>query len=345
MLVVFASIISQFHSRHGSIAIAVLESAPFMLAAAGLLTITLALVHRSGTDRHCVKCGYQVAPIGPNSERCPECGAMWMQPGGTRVGRFSPKRHMIVIGLACLFPAVSILTLHYVLNVPFVRIAPSWLLIRYIETAPLAKNVAAEWQELTARTLSPADHDALVTSLLNRRRKSQFSLGQAESNWLRAAVLGTGTSPKTLDRYYSEMFEFFLAAPSEVTRNQSFTVGIGAREFAGYDWTPERYVYLSGFFVGDQELPIGRFDSPMPLGFVITAWPTNDHKTWTQKLTTELSITSPGAIQLRVEFWYVVHPPSMPVANIEWNADGTPRLPPTTTWSRRIECTAELLVR
>jgi hypothetical protein len=46
-------------------------------------------------DRHCSECNYQVAPVGPVPERCPECGASWNLPGGRIMGQRTVRnRHL-----------------------------------------------------------------------------------------------------------------------------------------------------------------------------------------------------------------------------------------------------------
>ena len=82
-----------------SFAGALVRFRPLLLIGIGFSLMAAGAPRRVGDTEHCAACDYQVAPGVDPAAVCPECGARWLAPGGTVVGRLKRSRALFWVGL------------------------------------------------------------------------------------------------------------------------------------------------------------------------------------------------------------------------------------------------------
>jgi hypothetical protein len=150
--------------------------ASMMLAGAG---------RRVGRAEHCAACDYEKRPGGGSGAVCPECGADWNRPGGTRRGRRVRNRILFWGGLAIMVAYLAgPLSALLVGRSVHLKLVPTSVLIDRISGDGSAR---AEWDELRSRALSPRQQARLTRRLLEKRR-SGIPLSRHERAWLDARI-------------------------------------------------------------------------------------------------------------------------------------------------------------
>ena len=89
-------------------------------------------------------------------------------------------------------------------------------------------------------------------------------------------------------------------------------------------------VYVAGFYLGSSQQPIGRRDFE------------DSASSWMYRVprpSGSFTANQPGPLTIRFVYWIVIRTPrnTNQLDFIQWQHDGSPLLPPDTTWSKRIE--------
>ncbi len=286
---------------------------------------------RSGRIRHCAACDYPQSPEGENPERCPECGAAWSRPGGLVTGdQACDPRY---IRLACALGGVGVL----LIILFFSSLIPGgdWTL-RALPTSALIRDATldgqaprAEWIEIGRRRLTPAEKSQLAQRLLDKRLRVYYLMG-LDAVWLWTQV-STGTLPNDVtNRYYREMVELRIDAPTTIRKGELLQVGL--RSDCHYCFLPvgiEVAVYFGGFFVEADPTPFGRLDEVAGAHLLV------DSK---RRIHAEFNLDEAGPLRVRAVLYLAVGPglaSSGPPA--QWKEDETATLPAAVLWSERIE--------
>jgi predicted RNA-binding Zn-ribbon protein involved in translation (DUF1610 family) len=182
---------------------ALLRFAPLLLIGAGFSLMAAGVRRRVGQTEHCAACEYEIRPEVDSGAVCPECGARWLAPGGTVVGRLKRNRVLFWVGLLVavgyLAGPLSGLLVGRSLHL---KAMPTAVLIDRIVAAPPG-GATAEWDELATRVLTVEQEITLARGLLDKQF-DQGGLSRDADAWL-DATLNSGRLPETLlDRYYDE---------------------------------------------------------------------------------------------------------------------------------------------
>lgn len=301
----------------------------------GMGVISAGMLNRAGSTRHCPSCDYEFGfenEAGAPS-RCPECGTPWL--GRLVTGRRMRSPMLITVGgVICVAPYV----LMFVgLGTGVARWLPTGVLLTWVSAS---KFNDAPMQELAARTLSADQAADLAERLLNRRRESApIPIGVEAKEWLEAQV-AAGALPEPLrERYFAEMFTGRLAAPSRVKAGEPFRVALrDTRAWDGY--SHKCIVYIAGFGVGDGPAEAGRSTEGYYPILIDSARHSRGAAGEIPGAT--LTIAEPGKHRVRAEVWVVVLT-GFPKP-VTWNDDGTPNLPATALWSKKVVLEGDVVV-
>ncbi|MHC4080938.1 MAG: hypothetical protein ACYS15_10705 [Planctomycetota bacterium] len=186
-----------------SFSAALVRFGPLLLAGAGFSIMFTGARRRVGDSEHCAACDYEIRPGVDTAAVCPECGARWLAPGGTVVGRLKRNRALfwtgLVVAALCLAGPLSGLLSGRSLHL---KATPTSRIIDRIVAAPPG-GTTAEWDELATRVLTADQEVDLAWGLLDKRL-DRGGLSRDADAWLEA-TMDSGRLPETLvDRYYDE---------------------------------------------------------------------------------------------------------------------------------------------
>jgi predicted RNA-binding Zn-ribbon protein involved in translation (DUF1610 family) len=182
---------------------ALVRFGPMLLVGVGFSLMAAGVRRRVGDTEHCAACDYEIRPGVDAAAACPECGARWLAPGGTVVGRLKRNRVLFWVGLVVavcyLAGPVSSLLLGRSLHL---KAMPTAGLIDRIVTGPPG-GAADEWDELRSRVLTVEQEIDLAWGLLDKQL-DRGGLSRDANAWLET-TMDSGRLPETLvDRYYDE---------------------------------------------------------------------------------------------------------------------------------------------
>jgi predicted RNA-binding Zn-ribbon protein involved in translation (DUF1610 family) len=177
--------------------------APMLLVGIGFSLMAAGVRRRVGDTEHCSACDYEIRPGVDTAAVCPECGARWLAPGGTVVGRLKRNRILfwvgLVVALGYLAGPLSGLLLGRSLHL---QAMPTAGLIDRVVAVPPG-GAAAEWEELSRRVLTVEQEIDLAWGLLDKQL-DRGGLSRDAGRWLES-TMESGRLPETLvDRYYDE---------------------------------------------------------------------------------------------------------------------------------------------
>lgn len=300
---------------------------------------------RSGAGRHCAVCNYQQAPNGAPPERCPECGTSWAGRGATVRGSRSSRPQALWIGGALVPAAVGLLmfmlensrTTNYTL-----RIVPTTALLHDVANEQVLNDAAVA--ELTRRPLTSAERETLASALLDRRLQREGFFGPA-AVWFASELAAGRLSQSIIERYQREKLKLWIEAPQDARVGESIHLSVGG-EYRGRE-TPKPAAadgfYVAGFLVGEESQLLGRraradyarsFDTTLP-----------SKKRFDEAPHAECVARTPGPLRIRFVGWLVVDTKFTTGREIEWQPDGTPKIPNSAVWSERIEVETTVHVR
>ena len=300
---------------------------------AGLITAGWAT--RTGDSRHCPKCDYEFAFADGDEDapvRCPECGTGWL--GRLVTGRRVQSRPLIGAGVGVLAATLLLAVTLFASGGFIARAMPTPALIAWLGTSPLIGGDEA-WAELATRTLTPEQRADLATRLLDLRLAERFRLTVEGKEWLDAET-AAGTLPAGVqERFFAEMFRGELDVPRRVRVGEPFEVGFKHTD-ANDGFNYKCFLYVGGFAVGDAPLVGQRNEGYYP-NLIDRA-----RGTPYTPVSESLVANKPGPATVRADVWLMVQT-GFP-ATITWNDDGTPVVPPTAAWVKRVEMVREIEV-
>lgn len=240
----------------GSVLASMLDTLYMGLMISGMLFISLAFI-RGGDEPRCAGCEYLLegAPEG-GFERCPECGADLRASSAIATGQKVIVKPMVAVGAAMVIVAF----------VSIGRVSRgSGSVVPYLPTGALIKEVTAaprgftnnEWAELTTRSLTQGQREALFEGMLELRERKGFVAREAEA-WMDQTAMAGDVPEALVERYYAGMLRLWLAAPEVVNAASGTPVrfGIGG-DFRGNIHVPASSV-LRVWFVPDELLVEGQ---------------------------------------------------------------------------------------
>jgi hypothetical protein len=284
----------------------------------------------------CAQCSYPLA--GSSAPKCPECGSAWRAPGGSVSQRRAPRWSLAATGLVI---AVLGGTMWWHLTMG----GGAWIR-RFQPTASLILVAAnngpstfipsdAAWRELARRTLVPAEESTLFDALLDGRSRSSF-MSALPRNWVTAFLAAGKASPAQLARWRRGSFVPELTAPAAVRVGEPIPIEIRGEHMEQL-LPPAVGVAVHLGTVGFEG------DPPSP--------PKGGPGAWTLEISQRKTIPSaelrsdvPGVREIVVTVWLVARPYGQLSKPVEWNADGTPLLPPDGLWAEPIELRRSITV-
>ncbi len=334
-----ALLVLLFLSRVSSSGFAVLFG---YVLAIGLVVVLwrLGTRRRYGRELRCASCGYLLAPAGVG-ERCPECGAAWLQPHGRRAGlpagfpwlRIPAALLAILVALSLTGSTRTFLRLS-------TRIASTDALIR-CATASNHRSAWFAWAELQDRQLTSGQRSRLIRAVLEM--PPQWTSTALSCSWLGSAASRGQLSAQEIDRVVDGVLELRLSAPAVVEAGKSFDVAVEGR------------LRLLLLFLYPVHVVGSRIETTGPLvlhdsedlpksvfGFAFKS-PTGG---FTGAAKGELRFTglatAPGTATVHYVAWIVSYTPGR---DIQCRADGTPILPPGITRMKSIDLTRTITIR
>lgn len=249
--------------------------------------IGVALIHmgkkrRVGSTRHCPKCDYPcLDAAGTEASRCPECGTEWL--GKWILGDFVGKPHLRDAGIAVLATGVVIL-----MGLARFNQGTSWTPTRVLLwQARYLTDDAGLWAEISHRTLTPAQADALAEGCLSRIEQRRtpnpaFPPFDPCGDWIGTQIVKQTLSEPArthaidclarvepylyIPQGFSQFHGAGVRAYAQVLSSsiQAFVVLDSAKFDTDLDWTPYRATpaYSPAFFSRE---PIGDMPGPGPM--------------------------------------------------------------------------------
>ncbi|MCC6322630.1 MAG: hypothetical protein IT438_14470 [Phycisphaerales bacterium] len=222
----------------------------------GVSLIAAGVGARVGKEQVCAKCDYpfiEPTESDPSPEVCPECGAAWLRPDGTRAGR--GKRVPVLAWAGAAVLTVGVLAFAWRLQGVFglARHMPTGLLV--MQAVNGQGGGFYNWKELETRKLDAAQVRRLATALLDDRRSGLCRRRSEGNSWLDAQMLAGTLPPDLVQRFYEDTFSPRLFAPATARVGVPLTVRLsGAHETIVPALGLPR-LYLEGFYAGDEPVP------------------------------------------------------------------------------------------
>ena len=132
----------------------------FVMFPIAFTLMALGSKRRRGDSLRCAACEYE--RLGATSERCPECGAAWGQPGTLVRGRVTRRPAFVAMGLAVLI-LVPLIQIGFMMK--GASVLPNSMLIRRAASGTTSSFRAR--QELARRQLSPTEQLELARLYIN----------------------------------------------------------------------------------------------------------------------------------------------------------------------------------
>jgi hypothetical protein len=304
-------------------------SAAHLLLFAAIALLGLGRRRRVGTARFCRTCDNELAPEGPWPADCPECGASWIAPGSLIVGRRIQWKGIQRAGLAVLvmFAALTVSQIRAVRSGRSFSVFPTSTLISQLSRDD--ENTLID--ELKLRNMSPEVFRAYCLALFDYPiREGRYDSGLIEL----CEMFAMGALPPDLmDRFLDELYVLRLrAAPHRPDRIALILQNEHQGKFLAYPVRVQPpYIMVEYFRVGGEPL-----HSDVAVGLA-TAWPffaeRDDRRS--EHILALIERGEASAIVVEVAFWIVVNGSGGPWT-IERDSDGTPRVPASALWSKRI---------
>jgi hypothetical protein len=304
---------------------------------AGYLFLLLGTPHRVARARHCPGCGYQLAPQGGDSERCPECGVSWSGPGGALFGRLVQRPAFVVVGYALIG---SVLALWLYLGTFYSGAFPQSSLSGLYPTSYLVARIAdaddrvvdVEWTELSQRRLSADQEHQVAKGLLDRRLMERLVwLKPDPDTWFSDRIEVESLPQDIVDRYYREGAILRVRGPQIASAGDDITLRLtpSCQQFGIMQFDcPDHVLFFAGYRIGTSSKLKGRLDHPVPVSqSLVGANSPEIHFTAGQ----------PGILEIFLQGWHVVGSPEKLNGPIIWREDGTPVIPSAAVWSERFE--------
>jgi len=293
----------------------------------GMWLIAHGLGRRVGTDLHCIKCDY------PHLDEpyCPECNADWTERNSLVRGRRVKDIPSLTLGSLCL-ALWLLLAVGPIASSLLSKQIPTPVLMR-IASAP--GGSALHFFELTQRTLTPAQRDALATMLLDARDRAG-KLDLSQDQWLNTASTSGTIAPALADRHLSGMYTLKLAptAIARVCTTSTAEVVVDTTSLAALT-SDKMHLWLAGLWIDDATVS-GPAKSWVPIADVYRDPDTPSGKPLAHA-TLNFTPTTPGRHKLKLVCWLAWFPgPPMPGLN---NAI------PGSLWSKRVELSTTIDVQ
>ena len=202
------------------------------------------------------------------------------------------------------------------------------LIDRVIESRSLTR---AEWNEITGRPLTTQQTQRLAEYLIEHELKNRWLF--EVPTWLDAQAKAGLISQQTIHRWIERRLEAQIKMPERVVLGKSFSLSLQldmASAVYAFPPAPDVFVYVGGFYFGSSQQPIGRVDHEYPASGLLY---------WLDELSGSHTPDQPGPLTIRFVHWIITRAPrnTNQLDPIQWQDDGSPLLPPDTTWSKRIE--------
>lgn len=318
--------------------IEIVRFVPFMaLAMTGGMLLSLGSKQRRGNEPRCAACDYErVASQEEPESRCPECGAVWNEPGATVRGTLSSRRGLIVAGLALLLCAAVVMPLASIGPMAgFVsRVTPTSLLIESLGRTKFGD--AADWTELNRRQLSPDQRDRLASLLLEQRRESMYFSVSPGCGWLETEIANNSLPGELSDRYFREALKLWIDAPDRVRTGEEAMCAIEGDHRLGGNSAWQVEVAVDGFRVDGSRIVEAREDrwrTGLSLDTELRGYRTRERlvgKPQNDRVAPVTTLRWERARPRRITFaaWVVIRPSAAVTSfKLDWNKDGTPVTP------------------
>ena len=357
----------------GSVLGYMVECVPWGITTAFMLTGILLVISglgikRVGTSRHCPSCGYQQAPSA-NPQRCPECGNDWQGMGGAVSGRGTRRPYRVAIGVLVAVFGVAGTFFANGSRSSMGQAAAGWGK-GLLPTSSLIEDIAggliddqSAWDALAERELTAEQVNELAARLLDRRADDDglSMLSRRAEAWFVARLAAGDLPADIVERYHDEMVDVSLRVPDEpVVVGIPFTVSAAWKRRGNIYHTAtgadDSRVAFVGFYLGSASERIAsgmrvRYGHPGGVepsadadgGRIELLGSSVQPGDWTPEGDRHrLTITSEqaGPLTVRAVLWEIVAPTSVLSARLGRDPEGNPILPPTVTWSKRVELSA-----
>jgi len=178
---------------------------------------------RHGDSLHCPKCGHEIPPVEPRPTQCLECGVeLGADLGAAIKGARRPSTVVMSIGALLVAAWIGPTILGAVgLGSAAARWTPTPVLLWHLGSQPAFAESPDTWGELGRRTLTMAQADSLMTTLLDRRLRDGRT-GFQSLAWMESTLATNACSSLLAERYYRETFEPRIEAPSRVAASEPF---------------------------------------------------------------------------------------------------------------------------
>jgi hypothetical protein len=271
---------------------------------------------RVDASPRCASCGYETGELDRLPEQCPECGELWLVPGGIAFERNVRRPWVAAAGAAVAVLAFAMIMPGHGLTA---RAMPTPLLISSVRQAQWIDDHV--WGQLQKRSLSPERQVALAEALLDRRLAGMTFYG-APGAWLDG--IADSLPPELRRRYYMEMADLSLA------RQDGGRVDLVPRSRGSSVINFVYYVRGPVEVDGVERLPAA--DEMMP--------------TWSSGGDSIALVDIPRGewATVRASVWVVIVPMAqvrMP-RQVQWSEDGLPQLAPGAVWVEKVELEMEV---
>ncbi|MGE3109868.1 MAG: hypothetical protein AB7G11_08130 [Phycisphaerales bacterium] len=294
------------------------------------VTVGITLVHagitrREGESMHCPICEYEhnfAEADGP--ERCPECGTGWL--GRLKKGRKKKATKLIGWGIGVIIGG-TVLMQPWLFFSWAAGLMPTPMLYTLLYISP--KQGYRAWSELAKRPLaSPWDRVMAERVISARRRASSFM--NVGGSWFESAGVQASLPAGVKQRYYGGSVEADVSAPATVKAGEEFEVAVRVRRVTRGE--QQVGMYFGGYWIGDAG-PVGR--QPKTL-WAHELGPSDFFGSHRDVLVERLAAPrTAGPCVVRATYWVVFVPSFW--ERLQWQADGTPAVPPGATSFERVD--------